>query len=333
MGLNILTPGLLTTVQDGGRWGYQKEGVIVSGAMDSVALRIGNILLGNKENEAALEITLKGPEIYFEADLLIALTGADLSPNINGKAVKMWRPTLVKNGSTLSFGRPLLGCRAYLAVAGGFDVPEVLGSSSTYLRAGLGGWKGRALKAGDLIPAKGKGATSASLLRSIGISPGEGNFVQAKWTPSPYLYPAYNHSPTIRALPGPEYKWFSRESRGTFWSSEFQLTPQSDRMGARLKGPAIAPKEKKELLSTAVTFGTVQLPPDGNPIILMADRATTGGYPRLAQIASADLAVLAQLPPGKTVKFKKVSLQEAGQLLIQQEQYINVIKRALQLKI
>lgn len=333
MGLSINSPGLLTTIQDGGRWGYQKEGVIVSGAMDTVALRIGNILLGNKEGEAALEITLSGPEIYFEEDLLIAITGADLSPRINQQAAPLWRPIYLKRGSTLTFGRPLSGCRAYLTVAGGLGIQEVLNSSSTYLRAAFGGWKGRALKAGDLIPAKGRQAKDHAFLKCLGISPGEESFAHARWTPSPYLYPNYSNSPTIRAIIGPEYEWFSGNSQEAFWENDYLLTPQSDRMGARLKGSSLTLNENKELLSTAVTFGTVQVPSEGNPIVLMADHPTTGGYPRIAQLASADLPVLAQLPPGKAVKFKKVSLQEAQQLYIQQEKCINMVKKALKLRL
>lgn len=332
MSLEILKPGLLTTVQDVGRCGYQKDGILVSGAMDTVALRIGNLLTGNKENAAALEITLTGPKIRFNEDHLIALTGADLSATINGAPLKMWRPVFVAKDSIVEFGAPVAGCRCYLAVAGGLDVPKVLGSYSTYLRAGIGGFKGRALQTGDILPVKSTPADFPRFLQELAGNNSQKSYVQVPWTIDSNLYPTYGETPVIRALKGPEYDLFTDESKTSCWNHEFKVSLQSDRMGYHLQGTELALKEEKELLSGAITFGTVQVPPQGNPIVLMADHQTTGGYPRIAQVITADRAKLAQVMPGKRIRFLQVPLEQAQQLYIQQEQTIEKLKQSLHLK-
>ncbi len=332
MGLHFKTAGLLTTIQDTGRYGFQKDGMPVSGAMDRLALRIANILTGNKENEAAIEITLTGPEILFEADLLVAITGAGLLPHVNGQPAALWKPLLIRKGSLLTFGRQGSGCRVYLAVAGGLDVPLVMNSASTCLSTSMGGWKGRAIGAGDYIPAKGLAGQTRPGGNISGMKPVTGAFSQARWSPSPLLLPPYSGPPVIRFVHGPEFDWFSDESKNHFLKEEFLITSQSNRMGYRLEGPPLQLNEKKELLSSAVTFGTVQIPAGGSPIVLMAGHATTGGYPRIAQIITADLPLLAQLPPGKRIRFKIVSLPEAQQLLIEQEKKISFLKKAINLK-
>ncbi|PRY09951.1 antagonist of KipI [Pontibacter ummariensis] len=332
MSLKIISPGLLTTIQDTGRHGYQKDGMVVSGAMDAVALRIANILAGNEENEAALEITMMGPKIVFEEDVLLALTGGDLSASIDDAPVKMWRPVLVRKGSTLAFGKPVKGCRAYLAVSGGFDLPKVMGSYATYLRAGVGGFGGRALKAGDLVPCKGPTPKAMQLMAELTDSAIGKTHAQVAFTFDPRLFPAYEENPTIRALKGPEYDQFTENSQNYIWNEKFLVTPQSDRMGYRLLGMTLALKEEAELVSSAVSFGTVQVPVEGNPIVLMADHQTTGGYPRIVQVISADFSKLAQVPPGKSVRFTEVSLDEAHQLYMNQEKSIEQVKRALQIK-
>lgn len=332
MGLEIIKPGLLTTIQDTGRYTHQKEGIIVSGAMDTYALRVANMLAGNSGYEAALEITLTGPSIRFTEDQLIALTGADLSPSLNGETVRMWRPFLVKAGSTLTFGAPISGCRAYLAVSGGLATPKVLGSYATYLKAGIGGYQGRALQAGDFIPCHSPTPTGIALFsQSTGITEGQ-RHLAASWTPDPQLYPDYQPNPTIRAIKGPEYELFSDTSREQIWKERFQVSAQSDRMGYRLQGVSLYLGEPQELISSAVTFGTVQVPPDGKPIVLMADHQTTGGYPRILQVISVDLPILAQVVPGQTMAFQEVSLEEAQQLYIQQEQNLAQLAHAIQLK-
>ena len=331
MGLEIIKPGMLTTLQDMGRYGHQREGIITSGAMDTFACRVANLLAGNAEDEAVLEITLTGPTIRFTEDQLIALTGADLSPEMDGERVAMWRPFFVKKGCVLSFGAHLSGCRAYLAVSGGFDLPRLMGSYATYLQAGIGGYQGRALKAGDLIPCHPPTPAGMALFSQATTSEGF-SFLAANWTPDPQLYPAYNPNPTIRAIKGPEYERFSEVSQGQVWTERFQVSAQSDRMGYRLQGVSLYLSEEAELISTAVTFGTVQVPPEGTPIVLMADHQTTGGYPRILQVVRVDLPILAQVVPGQTIGFEEVSLEEAQQLYIRQEQHLIQLARAIHLK-
>lgn len=333
MSIKVLKPGLLTTIQDTGRFGYQREGIIVSGAIDKVALRIANLLVGNEQEAAALEITLLGPQLYFTQDHLIAITGADLSPTIDGEPVKLWRPILVKEGAILAFGAPVLGCRAYIAVAGGFAVAKVMGSYATYLRAGIGGYKGRALQVEDVIPCNSPAADITHYSQKLGQSINAGNYAQATWTPDPELYPSYEENPTIRAVKGPEYELFHVTDRDNFWAEKYQVKTESDRMGYRLQGMPLSLIEPKELLSSAVTFGTVQVPAEGQPIVLMADHQTTGGYPRIAQVITADLPKLAQVQPGKYIRFEEVPLEKAQQLYMQQEQKLEQLEWALRIRI
>jgi antagonist of KipI len=332
MSLNILKPGLLTTVQDTGRFGYRKDGIIVSGAMDNLALRIANLLVGNPESAATLEITLTGPEILFEADYLVALTGANLNPSINGEPVKMWRPVLIKKGSRLNFGKTATGCRTYLGVSGSFDIPKILGSYSTYLRAVIGGLHGKALQAGDSLAGNQPTALVEKLSKKLDKRAQATGFGEAPWTLTPFFYPELSRHPIIRAIKGPEFGWFAPDAQNSFWEEPFSVTPQSDRMGYRLQGPELLQLNTKELLSTGVTFGTVQVPAQGNPLVLMADHQTTGGYPRLAQVITADFSGLAQVRPGEFIRFKEISLPEAQHLLITQEKRIAQLKQLLRLK-
>jgi antagonist of KipI len=325
VGIKIIKPGLLTTIQDNGRFGYRKEGIIVSGAMDGWALRIGNLLTGNDEKEAGLEITQQGPVLFFEAPQLIAITGADLSPTINQQPVPLWRPVFVNKGSVMEFGKPHKGCRAYVTFAGGLPIPQILGSRSTYLHARIGGWQGRALQQGDIIPFN----KEYTLLPLSDMRGHKNAFTATRWTISPDLLPMYEKDPVIRMIKGPEYELFTEESKDYLTNSSFQISPQSDRMGYRLKGPALSLKTPGEMLSTAVTFGTIQVPASGSSIILMADHQTTGGYPRIGQVVSADFSRLAQAPACSFISFQEVSLKEAQQLFIRQEKKIQLIKRSL----
>ena len=329
MSLRILRPGLLTTVQDLGRCGYQHAGIIVSGAMDALALRVANLLVGNAETAAGLEITLLGPRIRFEADHLIALTGADLTPAINGQPVGRHRAVWVAAGADLAFGAAGAGCRAYLAVAGGVAVPPVLGSRATYLRAGFGGLHGRALLANDQLPVGEPSALGMRLARAISSFQPPKTWAQARWTPGPDLCPAPRPTPIIRALRGPEYAQFSLESQHYFWHAPFTVTAQADRMGYRLQGPALERLVETELLSSAVTFGTVQVPAGGQPIVLLADHQTTGGYPRLAQVITADFSALAQLRPGQAIRFSEVTLAEAQALYLARERRLRALQRGI----
>jgi antagonist of KipI len=319
MSLHILNPGLLTTIQDLGRFGYQQQGVIVSGAMDTFALRAANVLVGNNQGEAALEITLMGPSIRFEADALIAICGGNLSPNIGGKPVPSWRPVLIREGEILGFGPYIQGARAYIAVAGGLDVPIVMQSRSTFIRAGLGGYEGRALKAGDTVGFRAVPDSAVKYIRSGRVTLESKPFTAAPWFIGPTSRPAYTKDPVIRFIPGREFSQFTEESRTAFVSRKFGVTPQSDRMGFRLEGPVLQLESPLDPISEAVTFGTVQVPSQGNPIILMADCQTIGGYPKIAQVISVDLPVLAQMKPGDSVQFAEISLEKAEALYIEAE--------------
>ncbi|MBC6605403.1 biotin-dependent carboxyltransferase family protein [Hymenobacter sp. BT188] len=335
MSLSIISPGLLTTIQDLGRIGYQKEGIIVSGAMDALALRVANLLVGNQEDEAGLEVTLLGPKIRFDEDQLIALTGANLAPAINGQVVKMNRPIFVRQGSLLQFAPQGSGCRTYIAVAGGLTVPTVLGSRSTYLQAGIGGRQGRALKTGDVIACPGPPAVAKQFWQKMFAATPHKTWLQASWMPSPELYQGPQANPSIRAVPGPEYSLFSASGQQNFWAQEYTVTLASNRMGYRLRGDgtALALMQPEEMLSSAVTFGTVQVPAEGNPIVLLADHQTTGGYPRIAQVVTADFSLLAQVPPGGKIRFQEVSLAKAQRLYCQQELNIRQLQQALRLKL
>ena len=328
MSLRIIRPGLLTTVQDLGRFGYQQDGIIVSGAMDATALRVANLLVGNAENAAGLEITLLGPTIRFEAEHLMALTGAHLSPALDGRPVGPNRAVWVAAGAELAFGPAVAGSRAYLAVAGGVAVPLVLGSRSTYLRAGFGGHAGRALRAGDELPIGQPTALGVNLGQML-ARPGAA-WAAAGFTPGPGLAPRPVYRPVVRAVRGPEYGQFSAESQRAFWNEPFTITPAADRMGYRLHGPALLRDEETELLSSAVTFGTVQVPAGGQPIALLADHQTTGGYPRLAQVISADWPALAQAAPGQTLRFQEVSMAEAQALYGAREVAVAALRRGME---
>lgn len=332
MSLRVIKPGLLTSVQDLGRYGHQKHGVIVSGAMDPVAHRIANLLVGNDESDPALEITLLGPTLDFGEDTLIAICGADLSPSVGREPMPLWKPVLVKKGETLRFAGARFGTRAYLAVAGGFPLPEVMGSRSTYLRAGLGGFQGRALREGDELPIGAPSRLARLLFGQLQSCADEYGFVAAEWGVAPELLPAYQEQPVIRALQGNQFELFSLESREAFFTRPFRVTPQSDRMGYRLEGPPLKLAETFELISEPVAFGTVQVPAEGNPIVLLADRQTTGGYPKIAHIATVDLPVMAQTKPGDILRFQEIGREDAELLYLEQESRIRQLKQGILLK-
>ena len=297
MALEVLGGGMLTTVQDLGRYGYQRYGVPVAGAMDPFALQVANALVGNSLDEAALEITIVGPTLRATASCLIAVTGADLSFRVNGRPLPLWMAVFVRRGWIIEFGERERGCRAYLAVAGGVDVPPIMGSKSTYLRGGFGGFQGRALKEGDLIPL-GQTALHLPSLAGREFQPG--------------CIPNYSDSPEVRVVLGPQDDYFTEEGIATFLSSEYKVSPTSDRMGYRLQGPEIAHKGRADIISDGIALGSVQVPADKQPIVMMADRQTTGGYPKIATVISADIPLLAQCMPGaSTVTFKAVAVEEA----------------------
>ncbi len=329
MSIQVIRPGLLATIQDLGRYGFQQYGVIVSGAMDMFSLRIANLLVGNEEGEAAIEVTLMGTTIQFKEDRVISITGGNLKPTIDEKPVPLWRPILVKENSVLSFTGCESGCRAYIAVAGGLTVPEVMDSKSTYLRGEIGGFKGRALQEGDMIFFAKENDDSIKLKKMLQAKLKGDFFAAADW----YVpVEQYMSKKSLRVVKGPEFDLFSGKSQQQFFEQEFQITPQSDRMGYRLFGPSLQLKKSFELLSEAVANGTIQVPSDGNPIVLLADRQTTGGYPRIGQIAAVDLPIIAQLKPGDRVRFQEITLVQAEKLYIERETEISKIRTALLVK-
>jgi KipI family sensor histidine kinase inhibitor len=289
--LTVLDGGLLTTVQDLGRRGYQRYGVPVAGAMDAFALQAANRLVGNAPGEAALEITVAGPRLQASDNCLVAVTGGDLGPMVNGRPLPMWLAVFVRRGSVLDFAGQRTGARAYLAVAGGIAVPPVLGSRATYLSGGFGGYQGRALRAGDVLPL---GRAPADLLALAGQEL------------PPEARPAYAEAPTVRAIPGPQDDYFTAEALATFFSSEYVVSATADRMGYRLQGPHLAHRGAAEIISAGVVTGAVQVPADGQPIVLMADHQTSGGYPVIATVLSADIPLLAQCLPGSRLRFAPI---------------------------
>jgi antagonist of KipI len=325
VGIRILHPGFLTSIQDLGRYGYQKYGVIVSGAMDSFAHRVANIIIGNSENTPALEMTIKGATIEFCEDTLFSICGGELSPEIYGEPVPSWRPILARKGTRLHFGRCQKGCRAYLAIAGGFDIPLALGSYSTYLRAEIGGYMGRALKKGDILRYRKPSELSGKIIASLQ------EFGKSQWGVASSLLINYQDMNHVRFIHGKEFHLFTEESQMMLENEEFSVSSKSDRMGYSLEGPKLILSLPAEMISEAVTIGTVQVPPDGNPIVLLADRQTIGGYPKIAQIVQVDLPILAQAKPGDKIRFKKISLNEAQKLFLHREKAINHLKKQVEL--
>jgi len=323
-GLRVLRPGLQTTVQDLGRPGHQREGVPVCGAMDTLALRLANLAVGNAAGAAALEVTLLGPTLELEEDRLLAVAGAELGAHLDGEPLRPGRPVHGRAGARLDFSGPRRHCRAYLAFAGGIDVAPVLGSRSTYLRGRFGGLEGRALAAGDVIPLG--EPTPLARRMAARIPAGE----SADWTiapgePGPYAPGA------IRALAGAHLARLTPASRAALLEVPYRVTPESDRMGYRLAGPALELERPLELVSAAVAFGTVQLPAGGQPIVLMADRQMTGGYPRVLEVATVDLPLLAQAAPGTELRFTEISLEHAQALYIARERRLTRVALGIDL--
>ena len=319
MTIEVIKSGALSTLQDLGRVGFQHLGVPVGGVMDERSHRVANLLVGNAECEATLEITLLGPSLRFRESALIAIAGANLSPRIGEHCVPQHTPVLLRAGSQLDFGLRVFGVRSYLAVHGGFAVPVVMQSKSTYLRGKFGGFQGRALRKGDalnLVPAKAQRVYPrlAAKLCASALP-----FACLEDRPAVPWSLSDASECTLRAIAAEQWQAFTTEAQRHYQEAEFRLSPQSDRMGFRLDGPRLALREPLEMISEAVTFGTVQVPPDGNPIVLMADRQTAGGYPKIASVASVDLPVLAQRMPAQGVRFSLISLEQAQRLYLERE--------------
>jgi len=290
--------------------------------MDDYAHRLVNILVGNRENAATLEMTLTGVKLLFKTDSLIAIGGAQTQVFINDRKASMWRPTYIKAGSVLSIGIAEFGCRMYLAVSGGLSVPSILNSSSTYMRGNLGGYKGRALQSDDEILIGDKSLIGVRYCKR------ENATLQMDWYVSESMLLHYKN-PFIQLIEGKEFSLMSKDSKRKLFEYEFRISPNSDRMGYRLNGNKLSLQSKKELLSEGVSLGTIQLPSDGNPIVLMADRQTTGGYAKIAHIASVDLSIMAQKKPGDSIQFKKISLEEAQKKWIERELYLRILTKGV----
>jgi antagonist of KipI len=321
--IRVVRGGLLTTVQDLGRPGMQRHGMAHGGAMDTVAHRIANLLVGNPDGAATLECTMLGPTLEFGEHALLAIGGGDLGAELDGVPVPLWSPVAVSAGSTLSFTGPRSGCRACIALAGGIDVPVVLGSRATDLIASIGGLHGRALAAGDEIATPPASERSRRLRDRLHAAPGAARRAGRS------LLPRYSAAPVVRVIRGPEHERFSAASRERLRAGEFEVTAQSNRMGLRLRGPALSLAALYDLTSSAVATGTVQVPPSGEPIVLMADHQTIGGYPRIACVITVDLPLLAQAPPGVRVRFFEVGISEAQSLYLEREHDLRVFTEAL----
>lgn len=324
--------GLLDTIQDLGRYGYQKYGVVASGAMDAWAHRIANIIVGNVESEATLEMTLVGPHILFEQDTLIAVCGGNLQPTIDEEPIPMWKPVYIRKNTLLKFGRALAGCRTYLAVADGFDLPSIMNSKSTYLKAEIGGYNGRPLHKNDELLLNKQSAFTECFSNKLEPIDKYTKFQTPRWYVSPELIPTLSTTYEVRFTRGRQFDLFNKLSKSTFIDTPFTVSSQSDRMGYRLNGPTLALSTPEELISEAVSFGSVQVPPDGNPIILTADRQTTGGYPKIAEIATVDHSLIAQAKPGDQLIFKEITIEQSQNLYIEQEKMLNELKVGVSFK-
>jgi KipI family sensor histidine kinase inhibitor len=297
--VSILRPGLFTTIQDRGRWGYQASGVPVAGALDLLSHRIANLLVGNAPDAATLEVTLAGPELRIDQETCVAVTGADLQASVDGTAITPGGVANCRQGSVLRFGERVSGARAYVAFDGGVDVAMTLDSRSTHVGAALGGLEGRALRAGDRLPL---GSPTHRVAKAIETRSNAGV-----------------GGARLRVLPGPQDDFFSDSAFGALEQGRFHVSPQSNRMGYRLSGGSIRRVENREMISDVAFVGGIQIPPSGEPILLMSDRQTTGGYPQIATVITADLPTAGQLAPGDWVEFTRCTREEAIAALRDQE--------------
>jgi len=333
--ITVLKPGALSQLQDLGRYGYQRFGVQVGGAMDEWAHRFANALVGNDGDEATLEITLTGPSLRFDRQATIAVCGADLSPRVDGaggsQALPHGRPVLVEADSQLRFGSRVAGARAYLAVRGGFDVPLVMGSRSTYIRGGFGGFDGRALRKDDVLRiGAAPGNAASDHVAENDASRRAALTMTVLSTPIIAPVPEVTPVQTVRIMAGRHWDLFTPQAHRLLVDSTFRIGVQSDRMGYRLEGPVLERETVSEMISEPVTFGTIQIPPDGMPIILMADRQTAGGYPKIASVAAVDLRILAQMVPSQLMRFELVSLADAQRIYLAREREYSHVKQLLE---
>jgi len=316
MSLKVFKAGILDSVQDLGRYGFQHLGINPGGVMDHFSAKVANILAGNPVNEAVIELHFPASIMIFQQTALIALSGADFSASISGENIPSNHPVLVKKNSILQFHHVKTGARVYLAVRGGLELPDWLGSRSTNLKAGAGGYMGRALRKEDEIFFRCNNNYSALL--------GEREFMVMPWSADTTT----DHAEELLVLPGNEWERLTLQSKESFYMTSFVITQQSDRMGYRLNNIPLPSLTNTELVSSAVGFGTVQLLPDGRLIILMADHQTTGGYPRIAHVITAHHSKLAQMKPGDKLRFRATEQQKAEELLVKQQQHLLQLQNA-----
>ena len=317
----VTRAGFLTSVQDLGRTGFRQFGVSTSGALDSFGLRVANLLVGNDEGAAGLEITLGGLQLRFEDERIVAWCGGEFDVQIGSRALPAGHVAHLQAGDELKFGRAQIGCRCWLAISGGIDVPVVLGSRSTDLRANFGGFEGRALHDGDQLSlAEFRQSETAA---AAGIS---------SWTaPHDWASPASRH-PSLRFIRGVDWNRFNDVTIQRFARHEFTVSPDSDRMGVRFDGSELKREDETDLISEAVAPGTIQVPPSGKPILLLEDCQTIGGYPKIAHVITVDLGIAAQLRAGDGVRFFEVSLQDAHRLLMERERDLERFRIGLSLQ-
>lgn len=312
MGIRILKGGMLTTVQDLGRTGYQSQGFSVAGVMDVRSFKIANLLLDNPENEAVLEFTLIGPTIQFTSATIIAITGGDFQPTINGEPAPMYTALYMNKGDILKFGSARTGSRGYVAFSSYLDIPVVLGSRCTNMKSGIGGFKGRKLKEDDYFNFRMK-------RRYLPF------FLSRKLEPDDYG----QEETVLRVVMGPQDDLFSKQGIETFLNSEYVVTSDFDRMGCRLEGPFIAPKETSDIISDGIAFGSIQVPSHGKPIILLSDRQTTGGYAKIATVATVDIPKLVQRKTDHKIRFQPITVQEAQRLLLEEVEELEEMRKMI----
>jgi len=305
----VRNPGAACTIQDGGRPGMRRYGIPVSGAMDQFSYRIGNLLVGNCETDASLEITLMGLELEAMMPVAIAVTGAHLAAHINGDPAPLWCVINLDKGDWVSFKGCIKGSRAYVAVRGGIAADAVYGSRSTFLRGGIG----KPLKKGGVISVASDDTAGPALRRAL----------------SPELRPSFDGPQVIRVMRGPQADRFTAKGMKTFFGSTYQLTPHSDRQGLRTAGPAIKFADGGDIISDPTPLGAVQVPSDGQPIILHRDGQVTGGYPKIGIVASVDLDRLARLAPGDEMRFKEITAEDARELVIESRKTMTMLRAAL----
>lgn len=312
MGIRILKAGMLTTVQDLGRNGYQSQGFSVAGVMDVRSFKIANLLLDNPENEAVLEFTLIGPTLEFTSATIIAITGGDFQPTINGESAPMYTAIYMNKGDILRFGSARTGSRGYIAFSSYLDIPVVMGSRCTNLKSKIGGFKGRKLQADDYIGFRIK-------RRYLPF------FLSRKLEPENFD----QDNATLRVVMGPQDSKFSKQGIETFLTSEYTVTSEFDRMGCRLDGNYIAPKETSDIISDGIAFGSIQVPAHGKPIILLADRQTTGGYAKIATVASVDIPKLVQRKTDHKIRFEAITVQEAQALYLKEQKQLDKMRKII----